>query len=74
MWNLRAGIKARAMQHGLRTQLLQQETIESDLEAHTSELDHPADLAWNLFIAAYFKAAVSPGHPWASRRAPATSA
>ena len=62
VWNLRAGIKARAMQRGLRTQLLQQETIESDLESHTSELDHPADLAWNLFTAVYFKAG---GFPWA---------
>jgi hypothetical protein len=62
VWNLRVGIKARAMQRGLRTQLLQQETIESDLESHTSELDHPADLAWNLFTAAYFKAG---GFPWA---------
>ena len=62
VWNLRAGIKACAMQRGLRTQLLQQETIESDLESHTSELDHPADLAWNLFTAAYFKAG---GFPWA---------
>ena len=62
VWDLRAGIKARAMQRGLRTQLLQPETIESDLEAHTSELDHPADLAWNLFTAIYFKAG---GFPWA---------
>jgi hypothetical protein len=62
VWNLRAGIKARAMQRGLRTQLLKQETIESDLEAHTSDLDHPADLAWNLFTAVYFKAG---GFPWA---------
>jgi hypothetical protein len=42
--------------------LLQQETIESDPDSHTSELDHPADLAWNLFTAAYFKAG---GFPWA---------
>jgi hypothetical protein len=62
VWNLRAGIKARAMQRGLRTQLLRQETIESDLESHTSDLDHPADLAWNLFTAVYFKAG---GFPWA---------
>ena len=62
VWNLRAAIKARAMQRGLRTQLLRQETIESDLESHTSELDHPADLAWNLFTAIYFKAG---GFPWA---------
>lgn len=62
VWNLRAGIKARAMQHRLRTQLLQQATIESDLEAHTSELEHPADLAWNLFTGMYFKAG---GFPWA---------
>ncbi|MWA02720.1 hypothetical protein F8568_020545 [Actinomadura sp. LD22] len=62
VWNLRAGIKARAMQRGLRTQLLQQETIESDLDAHTSDLEHPADLAWNLFTAIYFK---SGGFPWA---------
>lgn len=62
VWNLRAGIKARAMRRGMRTQLLQQETIESDLEAHISELEHPADLAWNLFTAVYFKAG---GFPWA---------
>jgi hypothetical protein len=31
-------------------------------ESHTSELDHPADLAWNLFTAVYFKAG---GFPWA---------
>jgi hypothetical protein len=30
VWNLRAGIKAHTMQRGLRTQLLRQETIESD--------------------------------------------
>jgi hypothetical protein len=63
VWNLRAGIKARAMQRGLRTPLLRQETIESDLESHTSDLDHPADLAWNLFTAMYFKAG---GFPWAA--------
>lgn len=62
VWNLRAGIKARAMQLGLRTQLLQQDTIESNLEAHTSDLEHPADLAWNLFTGMYFKAG---GFPWA---------
>jgi hypothetical protein len=62
VWNLRAGIKARAMRRGLRTQLLQPGTIESDLEAHTSDLEHPADLAWNLFTAVYFKAG---GFPWA---------
>src|SRR6266498_3872430 len=61
VWNLRAGIKARAMQRRLRTQLLLQDTIESDLEAHTSELEHPADLAWNLFTGMYFKAG---GFPW----------
>lgn len=62
VWNLRSGIKARAMQHRLRTQLLQQATIESNLEAHTSDLEHPADLAWNLFTGVYFKAG---GFPWA---------
>ncbi|MFE4757914.1 hypothetical protein ACFRIB_48385 [Streptomyces mirabilis] len=61
VWNLRAGIKARAMHRGLRTQLLQQETVESDLDAHTSDLEHHADLAWNLFTAIYFKAG---GFPW----------
>ncbi|MGE3590516.1 MAG: hypothetical protein AB7L17_22555 [Ilumatobacteraceae bacterium] len=61
-WNLRAGIKARAMPLRLRTQLLQQETIQSNLEAHTSDLEHPADLAWNLFSGLYFKAG---GFPWA---------
>jgi hypothetical protein len=60
--NLRAGIKAKATQHGLRTQLLLQDTIESNLEAHTSDLEHPADLTWNLFVGVYFK---SGGFPWA---------
>lgn len=62
IWNLRAGIKARAMPLRIRTQLLQQDTIESNLEQHTSELEHPADLAWNLFTGIYFKAG---GFPWA---------
>lgn len=61
------------MQRGLRTQLMLQATIESDLDAHTSDLDHPADLAWNLFTAIYFKAGGSRGHPSASHRAPAMS-
>jgi hypothetical protein len=61
VWNLRAGIKARAMQLGMRTQLLRQTTVESDLDAHTSALEHPADVAWNLFTALYFKAG---GFPW----------
>jgi hypothetical protein len=74
VWNLRAGIKARAMQHGLRTRLLQQETIESDLDAHTSDLDDPADLAWNLFTAMSFKAGGFRGHRSASRRERAMSA
>jgi hypothetical protein len=34
----------------------------ADLEAHASDLEHPADLAWNLFTAVYIKAG---GFPWA---------
>jgi hypothetical protein len=60
--NLRASIKATAMRHGLRTQLLRQATIESSLTEHVGDLEHPADLAWNLFTAIYFKAG---GFPWA---------
>jgi hypothetical protein len=60
--NLRASIKATAMRHGLRTQLLRQATIESSLTEHAGDLEHPADLAWNLFTAVYFKAG---GFPWA---------
>jgi len=60
-WNLRAGIKARAMQLGLRTQLLDEATIASSLDSHAGDLDHPADLAWNLFVGLYFK---SGGFPW----------
>jgi hypothetical protein len=60
--NLRASIKATAMRHGLRTQLLRQATIESSLTEHVGDLEHPADLAWNLFTAVYFKAG---GFPWA---------
>lgn len=59
--NLRAGIKARAMQLHLRTQLLDEETIASSLETHSGDLEHPADLAWNLFVGLYFK---SGGFPW----------
>jgi hypothetical protein len=61
VWNLRAGIKARAMQLHLRTQLLDEETTTSSLEHHSGELEHPADLAWNLFVGIYFK---SGGAPW----------
>jgi hypothetical protein len=59
--NLRAGIKARAMQMRLRTQLLDEATIASSLEEHSGDLEHPADLAWNLFVGLYFK---SGGFPW----------
>lgn len=52
-----------AMRREIRTQLLQQETVKSDLEAHISELEHPADLAWNLFTAVYFKAGGFPRAP-----------
>jgi hypothetical protein len=61
VWNLRAGIKARAMQLHVRTQLLDEETITSSLEEHSGDLEHPADLAWNLFVGLYFK---SGGFPW----------
>jgi hypothetical protein len=61
VWNLRAGIKATAMQRGVRTQLLTQATLESSLDEHTGDLEHPADLAWNLFAGLYFKAG---GFPW----------
>jgi len=60
--DLRTSIKAVAMRHGLRTQLLRQATIESSLTEHLGDLEHPADLAWNLFTATYFKAG---GFPWA---------
>ena len=61
VWNLRAGIKALAMQRGVRTQLLNEATVESSLEEHAGDLEHPADLAWNLFAGLYFKAG---GFPW----------
>ncbi len=60
--NLRGVIKARAMIAGLRTQLLDPGTIESSLTKHEGDLDHPADLAWNLFVGVYFKGG---GFPWA---------
>jgi hypothetical protein len=74
VWNLRAGIKARAMQRGLRTQLLQQETIESDLESHTSELDHPRTWPGTCSPRPTSRPAGFPGPRWASRKAPAISA
>jgi hypothetical protein len=61
VWNLRAAIKAKAMQRGVRTQLLNPATIESSLDEHEGDLEHPADLAWNLFVGVYFKAG---GFPW----------
>jgi hypothetical protein len=61
VWNLRAAIKAKAMQRGMRTQLLNPATIESSLDEHSGDLEHPADLAWNLFAGVYFKAG---GVPW----------
>lgn len=60
--NLRGVIKARAMVAGLRTQLLDPGTIASSLVEHEGDLDHPADLAWNLFVGIYFKGG---GFPWA---------
>jgi hypothetical protein len=59
---LRTAIKAVAMRRGLRTQLLRHATIQSSLTEHIGDLDHPADLAWNLFTGVYFKAG---GFPWA---------
>src|SRR5437763_3549303 len=61
VWNLRAGIKARAMQLHPRTQLLDEETTTSSLEHHSGDLEHPAELARNLFVGIYFK---SGGFPW----------
>jgi hypothetical protein len=59
--NLHHSIKAIAMQRGLRTQMLRPETIQSSLIEESGDLDHPADLAWNLFTGVYFKGG---GLPW----------
>jgi len=50
------------MQRGLRSQMLRPQTVESSLTDETGDLDHPADLAWNLFTGVYFKGG---GLPWA---------
>jgi hypothetical protein len=74
VWNLRAGIKARAMQRGLRTQLLQQEpsspTLMSTLPSWTIRQ------TWHGTCSSppTSRPADSPGRPWACRKALATSA
>jgi hypothetical protein len=56
--DLHRAFKARAMAHGIPTQLLRHSTIQRP--AHV-DLDHPATIAWNLFTGLYFKAG---GAPW----------
>jgi hypothetical protein len=63
--DLRAAIKARAMRHGLRTQLIRDPVLTGGKAGRRSSAridSHPADKAWNLLTAAYFKAG---GFPWA---------
>ena len=57
--DLRRAFKARAMNHGIPTQLLRHSTI---VRPPNVDLDHPATVAWNLFTGMYFKAG---GAPWA---------
>lgn len=52
--DLRAALKATAMTHNVATQIIRERTL--DFTA-----THPADVAWNLFTALYFKAG---GYPW----------
>lgn len=60
--NLRGVLKARAMVTGMRTQLLDPETVALSLTPGDGDQDHPADVAWNLFVGVYFKGG---GFPWA---------
>lgn len=57
--DLRRAIKAAAMKHRLPTQLLRDSTTR--LVATTRTLDHPAEVAWNLWNGLFFKAG---GLPW----------
>lgn len=57
--DLRRAFKARAMRHGLPTQLLRHATITRPADGRG--LDHPATVTWNLFTGLYFKAR---GAPW----------
>lgn len=59
--NLRTAIKALAMRRHVRTQILLESTLVLGFDRR-EDLDHPADLAWNLYTGIYFK---SGGLPWA---------
>lgn len=54
--DLRAAIKAKAMDVGMPTQMIQEETLDQERDT-----DHVSKKAWNLFTALYFKAG---GIPW----------
>lgn len=57
--NLRRSFKAMAMRFGKPTQILLGTT--TGLNTSRSDLDHPSEIAWNLFTGLYFKAE---GLPW----------
>lgn len=58
--DLHAALKARCMQYRMATQIVWESTTRLS-ETHRRDLEHPADVAWNLFTAIYFKA---DGFPW----------
>lgn len=58
--DLHAALKARCMELRMPTQIVWESTTRLS-EEHSRDLEHPADVAWNLFTALYFKA---DGFPW----------
>lgn len=58
--DLHAAFKARCMQYRMPTQIVWESTTRLS-ETFSRDLEHPADVAWNLFTALYFKAG---GFPW----------
>lgn len=58
--DLHAALKAQCMQYRMPTQIVWESTTRLS-EEFSRELEHPAEVAWNLFTAMYFKAG---GFPW----------
>lgn len=58
--DLHAAFKARCMRYRMPTQIVWESTTRLS-DDHSRDLEHEADVAWNLFTAIYFKA---DGFPW----------
>lgn len=60
--NFHSAFKSAAMQFRMPTQIIWESTTRMGVEQGRRDLDHPSEIAWNLFTGLYFKA---DGFPWA---------